>query len=82
MHSIVATVRVPQCPITSVIKARADETSDGSSVARSKPDRWGKLVAGQIATVPCPKCRARCKLDFMNRTVTSFDGPFKEMKEY
>ena len=37
--------------------------------------QMGELVAGRMATVPCPKCRIRCQLNFRKRTVTSIDGP-------
>jgi hypothetical protein len=61
-------------PHYSVIEARAHEL--GQQLSREIQGRqMGELVAGRMATAPCPKCRARCKLDFKERRVTSIDGP-------
>jgi hypothetical protein len=61
-------------PHYSVIEARAHEL--GQQLSREiQARRMGELVAGRMATAPCPKCRARCELDFEPRTVTSIDGP-------
>ena len=61
-------------PHYSVIEARAREL--GQQLSREIQARqMGKLVMGRMATAPCPKCRARCELNFKKRTVTSIDGP-------
>ena len=61
-------------PHYSVIEARAHEL--GQQLSREIQARqMGKLVMGRMATAPCPKCRARCELNFKKRTVTSIDGP-------
>jgi hypothetical protein len=70
-------------PHYSVIEARAHEL--GQQLSREIPARqMGELIAGRMATAPCPKCRARCELDFKNRTVTSIDGPveIQELQGY
>ena len=47
-------------PHYSVIEARAHEL--GQQLSREIQARqMGKLVAGRMATAPCPKCRARCE---------------------
>ena len=70
-------------PHYSVIEARAHEL--GQQLSREIQARqMGELVAGRTATAPCPKCRARCELDFKERTVTSIDGPveIQELQGY
>ena len=60
-------------PHYSAIEARAHEL--GQQLSREIQARqMGELVAGRMATVPCPKCRIRCQLNFRKRTVTSIDG--------
>jgi len=66
--------KITGVPHYSVIEARAHEL--GQQLSREIQARqMGKLVAGRMATAPCPKCRARSELDFKKRTVTSIDGP-------
>ena len=70
-------------PHYSVIEARAHEL--GQQLSREIQARqMGELVAGRIATAPCPKCRARCDLNLKTRTVTSIDGPVevRELEGY
>ena len=65
---------ISRLPHYSVIEARAHEL--GQQLSREIQARqMGELVAGRMATAPCPKCRVRCELDFKQRTVTSIDGP-------
>jgi hypothetical protein len=70
-------------PHYSMIEARAHEL--GQQLSREIQARqMGELVAGRTATALCPKCRARCDLDFKERTVTSIDGPveIQELQGY
>ena len=61
-------------PHYSVIEMRAHEL--GQQLSREIQARqMGEPVAGRTATAPCPKCRARCELEFKDRRVTSIDGP-------
>ena len=49
-------------PHYSVIEARAHEL--GQQLSREIQARqMGELVAGRMATAPCPECRARCELE-------------------
>jgi uncharacterized protein with PIN domain len=70
-------------PHYSVIEARAHEL--GQQLSREIQARqMGELVAGRMATAPCPECRARCELSLKERTVSSIDGPVEvqEMEGY
>jgi hypothetical protein len=70
-------------PHYSMIEARAHEL--GQQLSREIQGRqMGELVAGRMATAPCPKCRTRCELHHEQRTVTSIDGPVEvqEMEGY
>jgi hypothetical protein len=70
-------------PHYSVIEARAHEL--GQQLSREIQARqMGELTAGRMATAPCPKCRARCELEFKERKVTSIDGPveLRELQGY
>jgi hypothetical protein len=65
---------INRVPHYSVIEGRAHEL--GQQLSREIQARqMGELVAGRTATAPCPNCRARCELEFKERTVTSIDGP-------
>jgi hypothetical protein len=67
----------------SVIEARAHEL--GQRLSREiQAQQMGELVAGRMATAPCPKCRARCELNPKQRSVTSIDGPvqIQELEGY
>jgi hypothetical protein len=61
-------------PHYSAIEARAHEL--GQQLSRDIQARQLRaLVAGRMATAPCPGCRARCELHSKKRTVRSIDGP-------